>query len=121
MNQNDMISLIDKAKRRTGMNEQELSVYMGYHLGHVAQVKSRGIISKKFIRSINKLIESWDKESEAEYNGTTNKFPDKYDSLVMESKSEYGNNTHDLILIISRLSSTIESQQITIEKLAIRK
>ena len=106
MNKEQLISLIELIKRKFDLNEKQISRRLGYDEGHVAQIKSRGPISDKFV---NALKREFDIKESKEY------VHDMPPSVANEEAIPYGENY--LLKIIDRLTRTIESQQITINNL----
>jgi hypothetical protein len=106
MNKEELISLIELIKRKSGLKENQISRRLGYDEGHVAQIKNRGPISDKFV---NALKREFDIKESKEY------VHDMPPSVVSEEAAPYQQNY--LLKIIDRLTRTIESQQITINNL----
>lgn len=101
MEKKAFINLIESIKRKTGLNEEQISVRMNYGKGHIAQVKNRGPISDKFVNALKReFIEK--------------KIADENEELmVFEPEAIYGNamNPDYLIGIIKTQAETILNQQ----------
>lgn len=53
---NDLETLIESIRRKTGMNEEEIARKLKYNDGYIAQTRSRGKVSIKFIQALQSLL-----------------------------------------------------------------